>query len=560
MIPVLDVERDGYEHGPERMILVGPPGVGKTHNVMHSWLVPATTAGARVLATTFTKAGATEMRTRLAALVPTLSDRELKATCRTIHSEAFYLCRTQSDGVKLLKDGKREKDDDDVDAPGWESMMSPCDDLREEAIRVWALARSVLLPARTGDSIAAMVSEVFSRSGARKAKHGFSSSRVAIEVEAYEEEKRAAGLVDFTDLLVRALSCSAPTRDMILIDEAQDLAPLQIALVNKWSERARKVLLVGDPDQGIYAFSGADGRYLTTEIRAGCEARRLPKSRRVPRAAHALARNLISRNVDRVDSPYEPADRDGSVTEFWDYRGALLGLVRRVEAADATTAFVLARCRKELVRYAKALEEDGVPFVGERCGSPMNRKTVVGMVLAVADFLETGMMDVGAALRLAGELKVRGAAWFTGTKKATEDALKKLADEDETQRVDGRTLLACGLDLSTLRGTLTEAASLLRLPDLEPYVRIIERRGIAGLRETPRIALTTYHGSKGREADVVLVDCEAAFPVMREAEDSVAGCEGERRCLYVAVTRTRDVLMLVRGGMRKQACMVELTR
>lgn len=575
MIPILDVDRDGYANGPDRMILVGPPGVGKTHNVMHSWLVPATSAGARVLATTFTKAGALEMRTRLAALVPSLSDRVAKATCRTIHSEAYYLCRTQSDGVKLMKDGKREKNDDDVDAPGWEALMSPCKGLREEAVRVWALARSVLLPELTGASVALMVSAVFGRSGASRGN--FMQYQITAEVEAYEEEKRALGVVDFTDLLVRALSYDAPQRDMILIDEAQDLAPLQIALVNRWTQRARKVLLVGDPDQGIYAFSGADGRYLTEEIRAGCEARRLPVSRRVPRAAHRFARELILRNEDRVDAPYEPADREGSVSEYWDYRAALLSLVRRVErSADETsapdlgcTAFVLARCRKEIVRYAAALEDDGVPFNGERGGSPMNRKTVVAMVLAVADFLETGMLDVASAQRLAHELKAterrggekaRKTAWFTGTKKATEDALKKLAGEDETSRVDARTLLACGLDLSSLRGTLTDAAALLQLPDLEPFMRIIERRGIAGLRETPRITLTTYHGSKGREADVVLVDCEAAFPVMREAEDSVEGCEGERRCLYVAVTRTRDVLLLVRGGTVRDACMLELTR
>lgn len=84
--------------------------------------------------------------------------------------------------------------------------------------------------------------------------------------KALSEYKLVNGLYDFNDFLIK---CSeddvfVPELDLLLIDEAQDLTPLQWKLVDKLIKNSKKVYLVGDDDQAIYEWAGADSSRLLT--------------------------------------------------------------------------------------------------------------------------------------------------------------------------------------------------------------------------------------------------------------------------------------------------------
>ena len=72
--------------------------------------------------------------------------------------------------------------------------------------------------------------------------------------------------MDFDDLLLRALVLSRSQEQVLkgfaylLVDEFQDISPLQYRLIQAWSGKGREVFIIGDPDQAIYGFRGADSK------------------------------------------------------------------------------------------------------------------------------------------------------------------------------------------------------------------------------------------------------------------------------------------------------------
>jgi DNA helicase-2/ATP-dependent DNA helicase PcrA len=554
MIPALDPRRDGYPAGPPELVLVGPPGTGKTRVVLDAWLQPAVMDGApgEVLGCSFTRAAAREMRSRLAKETQ-LPFAELWLTCRTIHSECLRLARLQQEKTAIFderapagEDGQQQKQeqDDEGGAGGWEGLGEASRDRRKEAIRLWHLARH-RHPAEALDE--APVPRLLALAGGSSGEFGL--GELVAEVEAYEEAKAAAGQPDFTDLLLLALAGLPQARRLIVVDEAQDLSPLQIAVVRRWACASERLIWAGDPDQGIFGFAGADGRHLTELIRAGMPARSLQRSWRVPAAPHLLARELILRNADRVDAPYWPAqERAGQVMHLVADPARVVELLRQT-ATRGKTAFVLTRAGRTLQPYAELLEEQGVPFSRERGGSsPLRRRKLAGIVVALHCLLRWRDMPSDGAKALVDAIPGRPKGrYFAGTKKASVEAVEAAAEGQEQL---GRTQLdEAGVRVAELLADRQLEPALERLGLLEEargLLKVLAKHGDEPqvLLQRPPITLTTVHGSKGREADLVVVDLEAPAPTLEEIR-TPAGAEGERRVLYVAITRTRGDLVLV---------------
>jgi len=555
MISLFDPETDGYGSGHPTTVLIGPPGTGKTTAILNAWLLPALQQldPLAVLGCSFSVAAATVMRERLANHFPDLDEWTLKRVCSTIHSEAYRLVKLHGsvgvwDGSKA-KPGRtvRQKirpEDSPVDIEyGIEDLARPRSELREETERLWGMARNKWprdIPRVDSSRLVSFLARAVSFAESR-----FQPDELAAEVVALEADKAAAGCVDFADMLTRALDCDPPERVLLLVDEAQDLSPLQIQLVEHWAGSSEALAWVGDPDQGIYAFSGADGGYLTDLARGGhdVQVRSLQQSYRVPALVHASARNIILRNRDRVDAPYLPTDDSGEVLDidscdveqFLDHR-SIFGDV-----------FVLARSRAILSHYAKALTEAGVPFANERGGSPMRQGKVVSTVLALWDILSRRLVSKEHLAAFIDAIPGRPRSSFLlGKKKDAQRAVKAL---EEGQHLRPDQLADVGLDGAEIRSCACLTDALERIKKLETYapqLRIIERKGIDALRKKPAITLTTMHASKGREAPTVLVDLEAPWPVrIAVARGDHDAEESERRLLYVAVTRSLHTLAIV---------------
>lgn len=568
MIQRFDPRSDGWGSPSAETVLIGPPGTGKTRAVLDAWLVPAL-RGLRpneVLACSFTTAAAGEMRGRLAK-ASGRDERDLRNVCRTIHSEAYRLVRAQGGPSVIWRDSMapaakslaatpkpdeeqpllavQGDEEQDVEVR-WERMAEPCTELHAEALRVWALACN-LYPDDAG-KMELLVERVLRRQGG--AGH-FRSAEILSELRRYQALKQAAGALDFTDMLLLALDCDPPERQLLIVDEAQDLSPLQVRLIERWQQRSAHLVWVGDPDQGIYAFAGADGHHLTGLIRGGvATVRSLQQSYRVPAAPLDLARSVILRNRDRVDAPYLPSGDAGAVYEVSELAHAIAFVAEmRVEAAapeQRKTVFVLARSARVLGEYAVELTRAGVPYSNERGGSALRKQGLIAALLAIHSLVQRLRITVGQAKALLKIIPGRPRWPLLRVKKVDAERSLKAVEEgvllDALPGVDTSALQALGGEEAVLR-SLGEG----RLEEAEPLLRIAATEGWEALTRPPAVTLTTVHGSKGREADSVLLDCGAPWPTRQAIERGAPGIsEEERRLLYVGITRTRDSLCLLR--------------
>jgi len=248
--------------------LVGPvcvlagAGTGKTRAITHRigyGVATGTYAPSEVLAVTFTTRAAGELRSRL---------RQLGADgvqARTFHSAALRQARYFWPGVfgGQLPDLAASKIPLLAEAARRCRIQAAQPLLRDLASEVeWAKVTNV----RPDDY--AKGAEASGRDAA-----GLDAATVARVFAAYEEVKRDRGRIDMEDVLLCAAALleadeavAAQVRRQyrwFVVDEFQDVSPIQWALLELWLGGRDGVCVVGDPMQTIYSFAGASARYLT---------------------------------------------------------------------------------------------------------------------------------------------------------------------------------------------------------------------------------------------------------------------------------------------------------
>ena len=537
-IPLL-TKQDGWPNGPRRIVLFGPPGTGKTQAVLNHWALPALASGAdpsRVLLCSFTRAAAGELRERLAKDAG-ISVRALRETCSTVHAEALRRVRASRGTVKVWEGSKTKEQDDDDDAGP--DLSREDRSLRDAAASAVSFCRNTLT---YPDGL-----EVAAAKAAGSMRSSCGLDDILREIERYEQEKRDAGAMDFTDLLEHAALAETRPLDLLILDEAQDSTPLIWSVFEWWARSTKTVVVVGDPDQAIYQWSGADSRRFVDLMGEGWEARRLGVSWRVPAIQHALARSIILRNTSRIDAPYDPKDHAGAVIKVREDGGAE-ALAMKTEGR----VLMLARTSAMLTRWATTLAEAGVPFINERGWSPFTPGGPLNACLAVLQLRLRGRTNAGLARALVRELPARGKQWLTNGRKQT---LALIAGDEDTG-YDAAAIISLGVNVSKLlelsaQDALGVLMCIARLDDYSSRRRINailaawSRGQDDALVDRPRITLTTMHASKGREAPLVIVSPQMASPAITARNEGKADeVEAERRVLYVAVTRSSETLVI----------------
>jgi len=138
-------------------------------------------------------------------------------------------------------------------------------------------------------------------------------SPVGMVAQLYEEQLLSRGLGDFTSLLVRAGERPPDMFDHVIVDETQDLSPLQLRLVEGLGPKAN-FWFIGDPDQSIYSFRGAQAGMMQLLMSRYPLHFTLPTNFRSARRIVSHANNVISQNSGRVAIEWEAHRQDeGSV-------------------------------------------------------------------------------------------------------------------------------------------------------------------------------------------------------------------------------------------------------
>ena len=347
--------------------------------------------------------------------------------------------------------------------------------------------------------------------------------------------KASRGLYSFSDLLTTCLSARLrldPAPGIAFIDEAQDLSPLQIALVHLWfDECPRGVVIAGDDDQCIYGFQAADPGWLVRQAAAAQTLGRttvLAQSFRVPAGPCALGQAAIRGNRVRVPKDYRPRAPAGNDPAHDVLTLARGRLVEHLVAAGERTVLVLARHRYTLAALAYELLDRGVPYLLVGGGAPC----------PLAD------EDLRAALETCARAG-RGEAMFSLDIFQLKPYLSFPAGLLEGVQL-GADVPSQTMAWLSGRVSLLGAAGALDQLDrrIRRYLAAVVTPG--GELPRPSLRLMTIHAAKGDEADTVFIIPEMLPAAMRALRDHAGGgAEGEHRIAYVAITRARRQLVLV---------------
>lgn len=364
----------------------------------------------------------------------------------------------------------------------------------------------------------------------------------------YEQLKDERRQIDFEDvLLVTAGMLESEPRvaeqvreqyRFFVVDEYQDVSPLQHDLLTLWLGGRRELCVVGDASQTIYSFAGASSDYL---VRFGAEypdaeVVRLEENYRSTGEIVALANRLMRGRPGaltlRAAGEAAAAGATPTVSRHADDAAESAALAQSIarRIADGTppeSIAVLYRINTQSIAIEAALRRAGIP-VQTRANSRFFDQPEVKQAI----MLLRGASIAGAASVGGGEEPLF---------KSVSDVLRGLGWQQDAPEGSGAERARWD-SLTALLGLAEEAPAGTTLAD---FVRELQRR-VQAQHEPTRSAVTlsTLHAAKGLEWDVVHIVGLSEGLVPISFAKGLEAIDEERRLFYVGVTRARRVLEL----------------
>ena len=381
---------------------------------------------------------------------------------------------------------------------------------------------------------------------------GVDASSVAQVLADYEVAKRSQGKMDMEDVLLltaglladNAAAAAQVRRQYkwFLVDEFQDVSPLQYALLDLWLGGRDELCVVGDPAQTIYSFAGADVRYLhdfssrfpgATQIELVRNYRSTPE---VVAAANRLLDGTASKGVDLIAQrasgrPVSYHCAADEVSEAAEVAARIAQL--RAGGMRASDIAVLFRINAQSERFEEALSARRIPYV----------------VRGAARFFERP--EVRQAVTLLRGAARGGSGGAEGLVETVVAVLAQMGHPNEPPEGRGEVRnrwesLQALVDLARDFGAENLTA------DLAAFIADLDRR--ASEQHAPvadAVTLATIHTAKGLEWDAVFVVGMHEKMMPFTQANSPAEVEEERRLLYVAMTRARDELRVSWSSVRE---------
>jgi DNA helicase II / ATP-dependent DNA helicase PcrA len=525
-------------HGP--VCVLAGAGTGKTRAITHR-IAYGVRAGilqpSSVLAVTFTNRAAGEMRGRL---------RQLGAAgvqARTFHSAAlrqlqYFWPKAVGGSMPRLVDRKIQLV---ADAAAACRIRLDRGELRDVTGEIeWS---KVTQTVPSDYALAA-------------AKAGRETPRAAAEIaqlySAYEDLKRDRAVIDFEDVLLLTVAILQDRHDIaeqvrsqyqhFVVDEYQDVSPLQQRLLDLWLGRRDSLCVVGDASQTIYSFTGATPDHLldfrvrhpgATVVKLVRDYRSTPQVVHLANGLLAQARGRAADHRLELISQRRPGP-EPVYTEYTDEPAEAEGAARRIrELMDAgvraSEIAILFRTNSQSETYEQALADAGVPYQlrgAERFfDRPEVRRAIVNLRGAARFGGNDSRLDEAVDLPSQVRAVLSGEGWTTvppagsGAVRERWESLAALVNLAQDFAAAG-----AGATLNDLVAELDERAGAQHAPTVEG------------------VTLASLHSAKGLEWDAVFLVgvAEGMMPISYAKTDEQI--EEERRLLYVGVTRARERL------------------
>jgi DNA helicase-2/ATP-dependent DNA helicase PcrA len=529
-------------------------GTGKTRAVAHRIAYAVATGvvdPGRVLAVTFTTRAAGELRGRLrqlgTAAVPG-TGMELVQTL-TFHAAAlrqlnhFWPSTVGGQPPRVLD----SKIGLVAEVARMLRLSAGLSELRDAAAEIeWAKVSQVRPDDYAGES---------SKSGRTGP---FTPVALARLYAGYEELRRERHLVDFESVLELTAAILADNQvaadqvrsrySYFVVDEYQDVNPLQKLLLDVWLGSSQDVCVVGDPRQTIYSFTGATSAFLTgfaAEFPAATVIKLVRNYRSTPQVValanrvsgatgSARAGGLAARLAGFRPGPAlvarQPAGPEPEFEEFDDEPAEARSVARRAAALIETgwpagEIAVLLRTNAQTPSYEQALGEAGVPFQvrgAERFFDRPEIRQAVALLRAAA-------RSASAPDDPAGQVR----PILSGAGLTREGPAGRGQARDHWESLEALAQLADGFFAAAPRASLADLAA-----------ELVHRSDIGQAPALDGVTLGSLHAAKGLEWDAVFLPglTDGTLPIIyAKTEEAI---EEERRLLYVGVTRARRRLHL----------------
>ena len=474
--------------------ILGPPGTGKTTKLLKyvQTFLKLGTPIERIGYFAFTKKAATEAKERMLKLFPQYGYRDLKHF-QTLHSLAFTTLGMKKDNVMQAEH-------------------------YEEIGKTIGVQVSVYKGGEEETGYIDSDSEYFNLINIARIKN--ISTKDEYDTDLYSDDmdynlveiieaelnnyKKSFALYDFTDMIEKFVGSElCPKFDVVFIDEAQDLSPIQWKMYDIIKQNTKIMILAGDDDQAIYGWAGADVQRFQEEP---AKEKILPQSYRVPIRVQQVADSIISQIDTRIMKLWEPRNNEGHCEEVYD-----------LDEVDLTQGkwLVLARTNYRLIKMKPYLMERGIYFEYKE------RKSFSAKLWkAIRDF----------------------SRWTSGAQ-LTAPEIKDIFDYTG-HKFEGEEHLSYDCEYFDIDSNDTWYELFNADPEQVLYIRQMLSNK-EKLSEEARVKLSTIHSAKGGEADNVLLILDNTEKIREAIEKSPEKADEEHRVWYVGVTRTKQSLYIM---------------
>ena len=589
------------------LILAGA-GTGKTRAITYrmAHLITRGVPAESILAVTFTNKAAEEMQTRVGDILLRAGVPPERPWLSTFHSLCARLLRREASAAGLPRDFAIYDDDDQLAAVKLAMTRLNVDDDKLTPRIVLSRISYAKNHAQTPEMLRA---EAFDQD----------ARRVADIFAQYEQVLKQSNAVDFDDLLLRSarlLRESSAVRERwqnrfryIHVDEYQDTNRVQYELLRLLTNSQRNVCVVGDEDQSIYRWRGADVSILLSFSRDYTDAKviRLERNYRSSQNILDAAGAVVKNNPERLGKTLRAENGAGPNLRFFEARDAqaeaefVAGELGNLLSDDSSQTCAVeyrtnfqSRAFEEVFRrrgiryklvggfsfYNRAEVKDALAYVrlGMHPEDDISLLRVLnlpprGIGKTTVDALRESARQNNTSLWVAIDTFVSGASGGRAVAplRAFQDLILRLQDaltSREPAEFIRFVLNETGyMEMLRERNTPDEVARMENLEELaravadstdagESFTDFLDAAALVSdadaYEDKPGVTLITLHSTKGLEFDhVFLTGLEEGISPHGRALNEEKGVEEERRLVYVGMTRARKTLTLTRAVYRR---------
>src|SRR3990170_5807863 len=590
-------QHEAVTFGDGPLLILAGAGSGKTrvltsriaHLVLKNGILPES-----ILAVTFTNKAAGEMRERLYSII---GENAKSVWLGTFHSLGLRILRRESRATGLKGDLTVYNDDDQLS-------------LIKQVLSELNISDKVLPPKAVLGRINQAKNENIGPSAYAGHVNDFFSERVAKVYGLYQKKLREMGCLDFGDLICEPINLMRQHQHImdayrnrfqyILVDEYQDTNKAQYLLTGILASGSRNLLAVGDPDQSIYAWRGADIANILDFEKDYPDATvlRLEQNYRSTRHILSAANSVIERNAKRLKKTLWTENHEGQPLlpeEARDEYDEARAVVRKLRARLSEKSFsykdcaVFYRTNAQSRVFEELLIREGIPYTivgGVRFYDRMEIKDALAYLRIISNPNDSislqrivnkpprgiGKATMDRVIAISNDLNIPLLEAF----REAEDRklLAKTRVKDFIEAYDSFRVHMGKMALHELALRLLEDAGYMMMWQEENTEEATERvenlfEFISAIKDfeaanpgaalsdfldsvalisdidnyeekSDRLTLMTLHSAKGLEFKAVfLVGMEEGlFPHSRSADDPEQ-LEEERRLCYVGMTRAR---------------------